>query len=228
MDSALKLLIVDDDQVFGSQLAGQLTERDWSVSVEVDSRHIDSNCLAQYHAILIDLNMPHRTGLQLIKAYRDLFPGLMVVVSADGSHNAKKETLESGADFFMTKPVFIDELHWTLLRALKRDAAALHNEDSWELSAKDLVLIGPGKIRLPLAKHEYAVVDQLTAAAPDPVSRHTLIGAMGRDPEEINSRAIDVLLSRVKSRARDAGLALPIQAVRNQGYVFNGTLHRSG
>ena len=227
MDSTVKLLIVDDDQVFGSQLSSQMAERGWQVSVEVDSRYIDFTCLVQYQAVFIDLNMPHRTGLQLIKEFRGQFKGLMVVVSADGSHSAKKEALEHGADFYMTKPVFIDELHWTLLRALQRDVTAFKNEGFWELNDQDLSLIGPGKIHLPLAEHEYSVMAKLTATAPDPVSRPTLIEAMGRDPEELNSRAIDVLLSRLKSRARDAGLALPIQAVRNQGYVFNGMLHHS-
>ncbi len=79
-------------------------------------------------------------------------------------------------------------------------------------------------VNLPLAEHESAVLARLTAAAPDPVGRAALIEAMGRDPEEINSRAVDVLLSRLKSRVRDLGLALPIQAVRHEGYVFHAAL----
>ncbi len=74
-------LIIDDDQIFGSQIAEQLAGRDWPVSLETDSRVIAFNRLTQYQAVLVDLNMPYRTGLQLINEFRDQFTGLMAATA---------------------------------------------------------------------------------------------------------------------------------------------------
>ena len=54
----------------------------------------------------------------------------------------------------------------------------------------------------------------------EPVSRESIIAALGEDPYEYSSHRIDVLASRLRRKASDKGIRLSLRSVRGSGYAM--------
>jgi DNA-binding response OmpR family regulator len=69
-----------------------------------------------------------------------------------------------------------------------------------------------------LSAAEYRLVAALVTDAGQPLSRDTLLTALGRRPNGDGDRSLDVLISKLRRKFDSA--TVPIQSVRNVGYVF--------
>lgn len=98
-------------------------------------------------AVLLDLGLPDRDGLELLTALRSRSPAPIIVVSARSDVQDKVAALDLGAADFLTKPFDGDELLARLRAALRSVGAAI---------AKDGVLCH-GAIRIDTSRHEASV-----------------------------------------------------------------------
>lgn len=94
----------------------------------------------------------------------------------------------------------------------------------WLLSQADCALISPNGNLINLSISEFRVLELLFRNAPEPVSRKQLTIAITGTSNEKNiySRALEVLVSRIRSRAKKNAEDLPVKSMRNIGYVFHG------
>src|SRR5262249_29886281 len=106
------LLIVDDDQPFRSRLIRAFHDRGFdaagagSYDEAIASAQAESPELA-----LVDLRLPGRSGLDLVKALKDLDPTTSVVVlTGYGSIATAVESVKLGATSYLTKPVDADQI----------------------------------------------------------------------------------------------------------------------
>jgi len=114
------LLVVDDDDVFRNRLVRAMSERGFeargagSAAEAIALASADSPELA-----VVDLRMPDRSGLDLVRELRTMDPGTSVVVlTGYGSIATALEAVRLGATHYLTKPADADEI----LRAFDRRA----------------------------------------------------------------------------------------------------------
>lgn len=88
-------------------------------------------------AIILDLGLPDRDGLALIKDIRQLSQLPVIVVSARGQEREKIDALDAGADDYLTKPFGVGELLARLRVALRR-SADIHRPDRGVLEVGDI------------------------------------------------------------------------------------------
>ncbi len=119
----MTLLVVDDDAPFRSQLMRALHDRGFDVigagSYEeaISAAETDTPELA-----LVDLRLPGKSGLELVKALKPLDPTTTVVVlTGYGSIATAVESVKLGATSYLTKPVDVDQI----LAAFDLDAPAV-------------------------------------------------------------------------------------------------------
>src|SRR5690606_6418085 len=70
--------------------------------------------------IILDLGLPDRDGLELIRAVREWASTPIVIVSARGQEADKVQALDLGADDYLTKPFGVQELLARVRAALRR------------------------------------------------------------------------------------------------------------
>lgn len=106
------ILLVDDDPVFRPRLARALTERGFEVREAADGEAAialaeqDSTELA-----LVDLRLPGRSGLEVLKALRRIDPTTRIVVlTGYGSIATALEAVKLGAVHYLTKPADADDV----------------------------------------------------------------------------------------------------------------------
>jgi two-component system response regulator AtoC len=130
MNIPATVLVVDDDRVIRRNLALLLRAEGYQAIEAADG----NEALAQIRAIapdavLLDLKMPSRDGLDVLA---ELGPALadlpVIVVTAFGGSSAAIEAMRRGAYDYLTKPFDLDEVLLTLKRALRQRALKLEVE----------------------------------------------------------------------------------------------------
>ena len=111
----LSLLIADDNASNRMLIARILTEAGHKVcEAERGDQAFDLLASEEFDLALLDLNMPDMSGPDVIKLYRAASVGAkrlpMMILSADATPAAKQESVDAGADEFLTKPVRSDAL----------------------------------------------------------------------------------------------------------------------
>jgi two-component system KDP operon response regulator KdpE len=85
--------------------------------------------LRQPDIVLVDLGLPDRSGLDVIRALREWYKGPIIVLSARSQESDKVAALDMGADDYLTKPFGIGEL-LARLRVAQRHQLERGNENA--------------------------------------------------------------------------------------------------
>src|SRR5256885_9260982 len=135
-----KILIVDDDPDIATMLDDRLQASGYGTMIARDG--VDALELVEQdapHLILLDLDMPRMTGLEVLKRLPKVRPAEdlpVIVMTAHASIDAAVEAMKTGASDFLTKPLDKDYLLFVIGKALERDTlkrqvsclnAELHN-----------------------------------------------------------------------------------------------------
>lgn len=108
----MRVLLVDDEEELVSTLSERLELRgvanDWATTGEQGLALLSER---EYDWVVLDMKMPGLGGLGALKAMRERWPGLRIVVVT--GHTSKEDYdagLAAGADHYLLKPVDVDEL----------------------------------------------------------------------------------------------------------------------
>jgi two-component system, OmpR family, KDP operon response regulator KdpE len=119
----LKILVIEDDKYISNFIAVSLEKENYKVLVASSA----SEGMFLYsshhpHIILLDLGLPDRDGLEIIKELRTFSDIPILVVSARGQEKEKIEALDMGVNDYITKPFYMGEL-MARIRVVERNLA---------------------------------------------------------------------------------------------------------
>jgi DNA-binding NtrC family response regulator len=136
------LLLVDDDAAFRTVMAAELSRSGYEVRVAASGEEALSVCAhAEPQVILLDLQMPGISGLDVLKSLRERnAPGEVVMLTGHGSIDSAIEAIRIGAFDYVSKPCPLDEIEIRIQRALERRAL----KDRASLLERGLTPADPG------------------------------------------------------------------------------------
>ncbi|HEU4565672.1 MAG TPA: response regulator transcription factor [Gemmatimonadaceae bacterium] len=219
----MKILVIEDDPTVGQYVRRGLEEQRWGVDVVTDGETGERRALSEaYDLIVLDMRLPGRSGLQVLKSLRDR--GLerpVLVLTAQDAVDAKVEALRAGADDYVTKPFAMEEL-LARVEALSRRPRAIASP---VLRLADLELdnatrtVRRGGEDIELTPKEYRVLEYLMRHAGRVMSR-TLITEYAWDYHfDPGTNIVDVVINHLRKKI-DAGREKKlIHTVRGVGYV---------
>ncbi len=151
MSETKKILVVDDEIQITRVLRRSLTAHRFDVRTASEGEAaLDLLKDWQPDLIITDLSMPEMSGLELCKEIRRTSEVPIIVLSVRGEERIKIESLDAGADDYVTKPFSIDEL-------LARIRAALRRAPPSESSAQPPATMSAGDFEIDLAAHRVLV-----------------------------------------------------------------------
>jgi len=190
--------------------------------------------------VLVDLSLPDVDGKQLVKRFANQRDCGVIVVSGRADEVDRVVGIELGADDYVTKPPLMNELV-ARIRAVHRRSIRTHAAQAQAEAAPPAAPAAPsqvtiGSVRVDLRRRlatggdnvpihltaaEFAALEQLIAAAPNPVPRETLCTNALRRPFHAEDRGVDQLILSLRRKlfADDAALSVII-SVRGQGYAI--------
>lgn len=179
----------------------------------------------QADIVLVDLTLPGEDGLQVIEHLRQHCNCGIIAVTARGKLEDRLLGLEQGVDYYLVKPVDLEELvatiqtMWRRMRS-QQFSAPLAAHAPWRMDNTARALLCPTGAALPLTDKEYTVLEHLLQYSGQVVSKEDLHEVVFPGSGMVEPHRIEVILSRARKKAKAAGIQLPIRAVFGKGLVF--------
>jgi two-component system response regulator AtoC len=119
-----KILVADDDPVIRNNLRTLLESEHYQTVEAADGRQASAAFEAENIVLaLLDLRMPECSGLDLLRQYQDRLEEIpVIIITALGGSAAAIEAMKLGAYDYITKPFDLDEVLYTIRRALAQTA----------------------------------------------------------------------------------------------------------
>jgi two-component system response regulator TctD len=174
--------------------------------------------------VVLDLNLPHVDGLQVLQQARDA--GLrtpVLLLTARGTVGDKVAGLNAGADDYLPKPFDLDELE-ARIRALYRRNQPMKAEATADLQLGSLRYdrhIGAmylGHALFDLTQREIALLRALMAKAGQAVTKEQLFSLVFPGELDVQYDAIEVVVYRLRKKLVGTGLTLV--TLRGLGYLL--------
>jgi two-component system, OmpR family, response regulator PhoP len=221
----MRVLVIEDDAGLRAQLVENLKEAGNVVDAAADGDEgVYFGREFEYDAAVVDLGLPKRDGIAVIKALRELGRSLPILILTARAHWQDKVVgLEAGADDYLTKPFHMEELR-ARLNALMRRAAG---------HASPVITVGAfaldtarkearvGGAAIELTAFEYRVLEYLVLNAARVVSKTELTDHLYEQDFDRDSNVIEVFIGRLRRKLDPEGKLNPIRTVRGQGYRFS-------
>ncbi|SFD11685.1 DNA-binding response regulator, OmpR family, contains REC and winged-helix (wHTH) domain [Chitinophaga sp. CF118] len=158
----MKLLLVEDEPLLLEEMENYLTEQGYLCEkASTFKEGEDKINLYDYDAIILDINLPGGTGLQLLKLLKNQHRDTgILIVSAKDSLTDKLTGLEMGADDYLTKPFHLEELNARINALLRRKSFNGHSKiviDHLEIDTAAHEVRGKNEI-INLTKKEYQLL----------------------------------------------------------------------
>jgi len=199
------LLLIEDDEALGSALESWLTAAGYDVLRETDGTSGLRTWRARSPAVvLLDLGLPGANGHAVLAARGGLPPAVVLVLSASADLSTRVSVLEAGADDYLPKPLYPEELLARIRRRLQppEPRAGGHDVVVFEGVAVDLdahrCTVDGREARL--TPTEWGVLETLVRRAGRAVSRATLLDVVFDDPGERLERSVDAHVSRLRRK----------------------------
>lgn len=221
----MRMLVVEDDAHLRLQVARHFTQGGWVVEEAADGEEArflgDEN---PYDLAIVDLGLPGISGIELIQGWRDAqrsFPVLILTARADWRD--KVEGLEAGADDYVTKPFFLEEIEARVNALLRRSGGRVQSAVSYgplsvDFSARQVQVEGAD---VELTAYEYNTLEYLMHRRGEVVSKAELTGHLYHQDFDRDSNVIEVFVGRLRKKIDPDNTYQPIATVRGAGYRFS-------
>ncbi len=225
----LLVLLVEDDLRLATLTREYLEGHGVAVVHVADGRRGQEEALSgRYDAVLLDLMLPGRDGLEVCKEVRARSDVPIVVLTARGEEADRVMGLELGADDYLAKPYSPREL-LARIRAVVRRARGRAGPATDAVKVGGL-LVDPAARRvvldgreIALTGYEFALLLALARRAGRVLAREQLMELAKGSAEEAFDRSVDVHVSRLRQKlGDDPKRPRLIKTVRGAGYVLAG------
>lgn len=232
-DAKPRLAIIEDNLDLQEELVFFLKARHYPVwgvnSAEAFWRELHGSPV---DIVLIDLGLPGEDGFSVIDYLRQLSEFGLIVLTARGDAQDKLRGLNLGADLYLIKPVnfarLVREIEalWTRMRDTlpkQRPAAPTAANRDWTLDDASSSLTDPEGRTIKLTPQEYAFLKILQRQPGEVYAKSTVHELLFGLNAALDTHRVDVILSRLRKKAAQHKLHLPVRTLFGRGLVFLDT-----
>src|SRR5512136_105094 len=227
--AATRILVVEDDSAIRRGVVDALRFQGYVVSEAANGDEAFTLALEpRYDLLLLDLILPGRQGMDILKEVRLAYPTLpVIIVTAKGDEPDRVNGLKLGADDYVVKPFSIKELLARIEAVLRRSPERPQpaGEARFEKGKADL---STGEVHFKNGKscRLYPMeLDLLRYLASNPgraVSREEILSRVWHIKlTGAETRTVDMHVARLREKLQDdADHPRVIKTIRGKGYVF--------
>ena len=221
----MRILLVEDDAKIARFVEKGLRAAGFTVDIAADGESgLDLALTEPYEAAVVDLMLPGRDGLSLIREMRrQRIATPVIVLSARGEVDDRVRGLETGADDYLTKPFAFSELLARVQALVRRASGAA---EPTRLAAADLSLdlvtreVSRAGRRIELQPLEFSLLAYLMRNAGRVVSKTTIMEHVWDYHFDPGTNVVEARISRLRDKMdRDFDRKL-IHTIRGVGYVL--------
>ena len=221
----MKILLVEDDPTLGEAVKLATIQAGFAVDWARNGIQAESALAGYtYDAILLDLGLPRREGLEVLRSLRKGGSSVPVMIlTARDTVEDRVKGLDAGADDYLLKPFALDEL-LARLRALLRRA---YGKPDTEIRLAKLMFDSVkrqawiGDTPLALSSRELSVLEMLLSQVGRVIAKEAIADRLTGWDEGVGDNAVEVYIHRLRRKLNDSGVS--IRTLRGLGYLLEVT-----
>lgn len=217
----MRLLLVEDDPALIESVLADLEKAGFAIDVAdngIDAEHLGDT--EPYDAVVLDLGLPKKPGLEVLQAWRGRGNRVPVIVlTARDAWYERVDGFKTGADDYLGKPFHIEELIARIRALIYRR----HGRTSSQIETRHLALdedkqqVQVGETHHQLTGTEFRLLRYMMLNSGRILSKSHLSEHVYDQDSERDSNLIEVYIRRLREKI---GTQM-ILTKRGQGYIFN-------
>ncbi len=214
------ILLIEDDKELGTQIIKYLHRGGFRTLWDTEGEWLLPGSLSSISLVILDLMLPETPGLDILKRLRTFSDVPVLVLSARNNTQDKVRALQLGADDYMTKPFWPEELMERVHARLRRPMMAHGEPIQFGPVALDL---GSRTVKVDdkpvdLTKVEFNLLAALASREGEAITRRWLVDHVLDPDKDGTERTLDVHVSRLRKKLKSKSL---IETVWGIGYRLN-------
>lgn len=218
----MNVLVVEDEKQIADFVKKGLTEQGFRVELCNHGDEAMARMLSQaYDAVVLDIMLPGRDGLSILKQFRKKgHTTPVIVLTARSELDERVEGLNTGADDYMTKPFYVEELIARLHAVVRRTS----DEQMSLLQAGDLtvnVITREVKVAgrpVKLTAREFSLLEYMMRSPGRVYTRTQMLEHVWGYDFDPNTNLVDVHIQRLRKKVSPDKENPRIETIRGVGY----------
>lgn len=212
MRNNMNILLVEDDNEISDMLKSFLATENFNVITASDGETACQKFFAdQYSLVLLDLMIPKRSGMEVLRTIRKTSTVPVIILSAKDSDSDKTLGLGLGADDYITKPFSVTEVLARIKANIRRStqyAASAPEPDpiltkgSLTLNLNDYSVSKNGEL-LELTGKEFEILKLFMQNPKKVYTKEQIYSLIWKDTYYGDENAVNVHISRLRSKIED-------------------------
>lgn len=219
----IKILLVEDDLSLSNSIFDFLDDfADVTQVFDGDEGLYEAES-GVYDLILLDLMLPEKNGFQVLKELRekDIKTPVLIMTAKEGLDD-KGHGFELGADDYLTKPFYLEELKMRIQALLKRTGKFNENSITFGNLRVDLdrnaVKVNGSAVEL-LGK-EYDLLIYLLQNQNVILPKSQIFDRIWGFDSDTTISVVEVYVSKIRKKLKDTDFATNLQTLRSVGYIL--------
>jgi len=217
----LKILVIEDESLLADSIKSFLTTKGFEVDVAYDGEEGKEYAeLGIYDLVILDIMLPKIDGYKIARRIRAKHLGTpILMLTAKSELEDRIAGLNSGADYYLTKPFDTREL-LACINALLRRQGAHVDEITFGNTTLDLssAMLICGKNNVRLSAKEFDLMRLLFQAGEKNLSKELLLTRVwGYDSDAVENH-VEVYIGFLRKKLASIGSNVKIEAIRRLGY----------
>ncbi len=201
----MRVLLIEDDQMIGESVAESLKDSGYAVDwVKDGDAGLHAIASQQYDLLLLDLGLPRKDGISVLRNIRQQhYPLPVIVLTARDALEDRIAGLDAGADDYLVKPFALGELNARMRAVLRRQA-----NSAGPLLGNGIISLDPvtreacltDATPLRLSAREFALLQALLVRPGAILSRAELEEKIYAWGDEVESNAIEFFIHALRKK----------------------------
>jgi len=224
----LKVLIIEDEKLLADSIKSLLMKKGYEVDVAYDGETgAEYAELGIYDLLILDILMPKMDGYEVAKKVRAKRIGTpILMLTAKSELEDRIAGLNSGADYYLTKPFDTRELLACINALLRRQGAQVDEirfgNTTLDLSSAMLIC---GKNSIRLSAKEFDIMRYLFQAGGKILSKDMILTKVwGYDSNAVENH-VEVYIGFLRKKLASIGSNIRIETIRRLGYYLEVSNH---
>lgn len=218
----MRILVIEDEQTLAGFIEQSLRSEGYAVTVCHDGPSGEAAALTgDYALVLLDLTLPGKDGLEVLKGIRVRLPDLPVVaLTARTAIEQRVDGLDRGANDYVTKPFSLEELLARVrahLRAPGQREASVLDAGGVRIDLRTRRVQHDGR-DVKLTAREFEVLAYLMRHPDQVLSREQILNAVWGFDFDPGTKVLEVYIGYLRRKLGATDETGPIETVRNVGY----------
>lgn len=217
----MRILIIEDEKLLADSIQSLLSKKGFETDVAYDGETGEEYAeLGIYDLIILDIMLPRIDGYEIARRIRARHLGTpILMLTAKSELEDRIEGLNSGADYYLTKPFDTREL-LACINALLRRQGAQVDEITLGNTTLDLstAVLACGKNSIRLSAREFDIMRLLFQSGERIISKELILEKVwGYDSDAVENH-VEVYIGFLRKKLASIGSNIRIEAIRRLGY----------